>query len=221
MRPRQGELFPKHGGKRRGAGRKPPKDRRCSEAHRKREKVDPRKPLHVVLRAVRGLRLRSSKIYHAIREALAAAKLVRIVHVSIQQSHVHLIVEAAHARNLSRGLQGFQISAAKKINAALGVSGKVFADRYHAVPLGSPRQIRNTLAYVLNNWRHHDVELASTIDPFSSASTFEGWKESPRAFPSTYVPLPVDEPATWLLRVGWKRRGPISVYAVPGGKHAE
>ena len=52
---------------------------------------------------------------------------------------MHLIVEAAHAHNLSRGLQGFQNSAARKINAALGISGKVFADRYHAVVLGSPR----------------------------------------------------------------------------------
>jgi len=73
----------------------------------------------------------------------------------------------------------------------------------------------------LNNWRHHEVTLESTIDPFSSASGFDGWKESPRAFPAEYLPLPVAEPATWLLRVGWKRHGPISVYAVPGGKHAE
>jgi len=217
----QKDLFPEHGGARPGAGRPKISGRRVSEPHRRRAKVDSRKPLHIVLRAVRGLRLRQSRVYHAIREALAQAKLIRICHMSIQQSHVHLIVEAAHAHNLSRGLQGFQISAARKINAALGTSGKVFADRYHAVVLGSPRQIRNTLAYVLNNWRHHDVTLESTIDPFSSASSFAGWKENPRAFPATYQPLPVDEPTTWLLRVGWRRHGPISVYAVPGGKHAE
>ena len=139
-----------------GAGRPETKGRRVSEPH---------------LRAVRGLRLRKSRVYDAIREALAQAKLIRICHVSIQQSHMHLIVEAAHAHNLSRGLQS-----AKKINAALGTTGTVFADRY----------------------------LDSTIDPFSSAA-----------------PLPVDEPATWLLRVGWKRHGPISVYAIPGGNHAE
>jgi len=215
----QKELFPKRGGPRPGAGRPKIKGRRVSEPHRVRPKVDSRKPLHIVLRAVRGLRLRQSRIYHAIREALAQAKLIRICHLSIQQSHVHLIVEAAHAHNLSRGLQGFQISAARKINAVLGTSGTIFADRYHAVPLGSPRQIRNTLAYVLNNWRHHDVALES-IDPFSSGSSFDGWKESPRAFPDAYR-LPVDEPTTWLLRVGWKRHGPISVYATLGGKHAE
>lgn len=65
------------------------------------------------------------------------------------------------------------------------------------------------------------MALASTIDPFSSAATFDRWKEHPRAFPVEYLPLPVAEPETWLLRVGWRRHGPISVYAVPGGRHAE
>ena len=53
------------------------------------------------------------------------------------------------------------ISAARNINRELGErtgdkqSDRVFADRYHARVLKTPRQVRNTIAYVLNNWRHH------------------------------------------------------------------
>jgi len=212
-----------HGGVRAGAGRPKIKGRRASEPHKVRAKVDPRKPLHIVLRAVRELRLRKKGVYHAIREALAKVKWVRIVHMSIQQSHVHLIVEAQHAANLARGMKSFQISAAKKINVALGrAGGQVFADRYHATPLGTPRQVRNCIAYVLNNWRHHGVEASSrACDPFSSGMTFDGWSASPAAYPETYVPLPVGEATTWLLHVGWRRHGPISLAFVPGGAHAE
>jgi len=212
------------GGARLGAGRPKIKGRRASEPHKTRSKVDPRKPLHVVLRAVRGLRLRKKGVYHAIREALARTKWVRIIHLSIQQSHVHLIVEAQHAANLAKGMKSFQISAAKKINAATGRDGgQVFADRYHAVSLGSPRQVRNTLAYVLNNWRHHGAEAgARECDPFSSGMGFDGWTATPVAFPESYVQLPVAEATTWLLRVGWKRHAAlIDLAHVPGGAHAE
>jgi len=33
--------------------------------------------------------------------------------------------------------------------------------------------------------------------------------------------LPVGEATTWLLHVGWRRHGPISLAFVPGGAHAE
>ena len=62
---------------------------------------------------------------------------------------------------LARGMQGLQISAARRINAAITKrsgherSGKVFSDRYHAQANKSRRQARHALAYVLNNWRRH------------------------------------------------------------------
>ena len=47
----------------------------------------------------------------------------RIAHLSVQTNHIHLIVEATTKDVLARGLQGFQISAAKHINAAAGGRG--------------------------------------------------------------------------------------------------
>jgi hypothetical protein len=67
-------------------------------------------------------------------------------------------------------MQGFQISAAKHINSALGDGkqprrGKVFGDRYHLKVITTPTQARNALSYLLNNWRHHNEDrngLAAT-----------------------------------------------------------
>ena len=223
------------GGKRKGAGR-PPKEARSAERHKKRPKVDPRHPLHVTLRAVSGVgSLRKRDVFHAIgysTVAVAKHDRFRIVHLSIQTNHVHLIVEAASKAVLTQGMQSFQISAAKLINRALrlrsGVrrKGQVFADRYNARALTSPRAVRNALCYVLNNWRHHDenqriVARTWKVDPYSSAIAFPDWKEregSPILYrpPANYLALVTWRSRTWLLREGWKRHGLISVFEVPG-----
>src|ERR1041385_2911904 len=130
----QQELF-RHGGKRRGAGRKP-KRARPGGQHVKREEIKPYHPLHGAMPAAPDVRsLRRRKMYKAIREATITAAMrerFRIVHVSLQRNHVHMLVEAEHKAALGRGMQGFQISAARNINAALGDGerrrrGKVFS----------------------------------------------------------------------------------------------
>ena len=69
-------------------------------------------------------------------------------------THIHLIVEAASRKALWKGMEAFSISAARQINASTGCKhGQVFADRYHARALTSPRQVRNCIASVLNNER--------------------------------------------------------------------
>jgi putative transposase len=182
--------------------------------------------------------LRRRDMYKAVRNAsLAAARSerFRIVHVSLQRSHVHMLVEAEHKAALARGMQGFQISAAKHINAALGSGkqprrGKVFSDRYHLEVIRSPTQARHAISYVLGNWRHHGEdrgELSSTwlVDPFSTAILFPDWVErqdEPWLWPmrETYDPLLVFRPRTWLLAEGWKKAGTISYRAVPGAQRS-
>jgi len=240
-RPRQPEqlaLFKTRGGKRRGAGRKP-KGRRAGSAHKARPELDARHPVHVVLRVVSAVgSLRRRCVYQAIREATittARRENFRVVHVSLQRNHVHLLVEAEHKDALATGMQGFQISAAKHINAALSKNrpghrrrGTVFPDRYHAEIITSPRQARYTLSYVINNWRKHMEDRTSPmsswpIDWFSSAIMFPGWSEyGDKPFlwrgPATYDPLVVYQPRTWLLQDGWKKHGSISYRDVPSQK---
>src|SRR5882672_1864806 len=181
----------KRGGKRRGAGR-PPKGVRAGERHERRPVHDPRNPVHVVLRAVGTVgSLRRARLYQAIRAATRTAARredFRIVHLSIQRTHVHLLVEAKTKAALASGMQGFQISAAKHLNAAISKGrpgprrrGTVFPDRYHPVVIKSPTQARHALSYVINNWRkHHEDRRAITrgwdVDWFSSAPLFRDWQ---------------------------------------------
>lgn len=223
----------RRGGKRRGAGR-PKNGARASERHKTRESFRPTHPVHVTLRVASDVAsLRGFETYDAIRAALVttyARNRIRIVHITIQGTHIHLLVEANNRNELARGMQGFEIAAARNINAALtkrtGVRrrGTVFPDRYHAVIIRSPRQARSNVAYVLNNWRRHgESQLRSAggwrIDPYSSAPSFDGFKDlDVRALelPDTYLLLPVWKPKTWLLSTGWKQHGLLRTTEVPG-----
>jgi REP-associated tyrosine transposase len=229
-------VFRTHGGKRPGAGRKP-KGKRAGAPHEARPEHDRRHPVHVTIRVVGNVGgLRRRDIYMALRETtIVTAKRegFRIVHVSIQRDHIHLIVEADGKDSLSKGVRGFSISAARQINQAITErggdrrTGKVIGDRFHARPLTSPRAVRNALAYILGNWRHHGEDRAEharswRVDPFSSGPLFFGWKEledSPVLWPlrPTYQPLIVFRPRTWLLAKGWCQFHPlVSVHEVPG-----
>src|SRR5882724_2029659 len=232
--PVQQELF-RRGGKRKGADRKS-RGARAGVSHRARPEVRPQHALHVVMRVVPAVgSLRRRTMYKAMRTASIVAAVrerFRIVHISLQRSHVHMIVEAENEAALARGMQGFQISAARNINAALGDKrrglrrrGAVFADRYHLEVIASPTRARRALSYVLNNWRKHGEDrngLPSTwlVDPFSSGISFPDWQELQDkpwmwAIRETYDPLVVRRPQSWLLREGWKLAGVISARDVP------
>lgn len=221
----QQELFrPPRGGKRQGAGR-PCKGARPGEPHKRRPTLKASEPVHVVLRVTRAIaNLRKRHMYRALREAtftMARREIAyrangpcRIVHLSIQRTHIHLLVEASDRMALSRGMQSFQISAARHLNRAAGRSGNVFPDRFHQEIIRTPTGARNAIRYVLNNWRKHgeDAQREWNVDPFSSGVFFTGWSEDAerttlRRWPRTYEPLIVYQPRTWLLREGWRSRG--------------
>ena len=106
-------------------GRKP-KGKRPGSPHKARPELKPRFPVHVVLRVVDAIgSMRKRHMYKALREAtLAVAKrelnysetgAFRIVHISIQRTHIHMLVEADTKLALARGMQGFQISVARNV----------------------------------------------------------------------------------------------------------
>jgi REP element-mobilizing transposase RayT len=225
-------------GQRRGIDRhhrpgRPPKGKRSSERHEKRVAFKASEPVHVTLRVTRDVgKLRKAHLYRAIRRAMVATfgrTGFRIVHMSIQATHIHLLVEAENKTALARGMQSFEISAAKHINAAVGAErgerrrrGSVFVDRYHPEIITTRRRARHCLAYVLNNWRRHGEDRFAfaqdlEIDPFSTGPSFTGWRGTPvNDWPASYEPLPAWDPRTWLLRDGWKLYGAIDPAEVPG-----
>jgi len=140
-----------------------------------------------------------------IRRVVAAANraVFRVVHFSVQGNHIHLIVEAHDKPSLSRGMQWLAARVARTLNGLMGIRGGVWRERYHAHTLTAPREVRNTLVYVLMNARKHGVRLESEVDPCSSAAWFDGFTD--------HRPLvddnPVSAPRTWLAGVGWRRHG--------------
>jgi REP element-mobilizing transposase RayT len=205
-------VFRSWGGRRAGAGRRPAPGRR-SVPHRKRVGHAAHCPAHVTLRAQSGLpSLRDTRTFKAVRPALRAASRrgFRVVQFSVQADHVHLLVESDSPAAFTRGVQGLAVRVARAVNRALGRRGSLWADRYHARLLRTPREVRNALVYVLQNWRKH-VPGARGMDPRSSAGWFEGWDRGIREIRSATGPGsgPVAASRTWLVRVGWRRHGLI------------
>ena len=226
------------GGKRKGAGR-PKRGARASERHKTRPELKAYEPVHVVLRVANDVKtLRRRDIYRAIRAAIVVTLVrsdFRIVHVSIQGTHIHLLVEADDKFALAEGMKAMQTSAARRINVAISQerrsrrTGSVFPDRYHAQIIRSPRQARNALAYVLNNWRKHREDRHEMLgrypfDLYSTGTTFDGWADldfSSMGLPAMYEPLRCAMPETWLLRGGWTLGGTISTMDVPSTTRRE
>jgi putative transposase len=211
---RQLELRPRTwGGKRDGAGRKRQPGRR-SVSRAPRLPHVPRCPAHVTLRAGSDVpSFRDERLLPVFRTAFRAASTAhfRLLAFSIQADHLHLLVEADEPTGFARGVQGLAIRVAKAVNHALGRRGIVWADRYHARVLRTPREVRAALVYVINNVRKH-LRTAFGLDPYSSARWFDG-----RA--TAVVPVdptsPVVAARTWLGRVGWRRAGPIDLDESP------
>ncbi len=212
------------GGARKNAGRKP-NGARALVSHATRPEVSRSTPVHVTLRMrpeVRGLR--NKPTYRVIAAAIRTGGErfgLRVVHHSVQATHIHLIAEAENARALSRGMQGLSIRIAKRLNAHWRRHGAVLGDRYHVHRLRTPREVRHALLYVLNNARKHAAQAgvrygSRWLDPYSSACWLEGWSTEVARAPRTGPDRPPwAPPSVWLLTSGWRRDGPLPVDAIP------
>jgi REP element-mobilizing transposase RayT len=147
----------------------------------------------------------------------------RIVQYSIQNDHLHAIVEATNERDLASGMKAIGARFARAVNRIFERRGSVLADRYHLHVLRTPAEVRRALAYVLLNARRHLAKRGRrplprpAIDPASSGRFFSGWNRRFQPASSLHPP-PVASPRTWLLRVGWRRHGLVDPNEVPGAQ---
>jgi len=220
-RPQQVLGFLRRGGKRPGAGRKP-KSEKAGVSHRNRARLASRYPVHVTLKLEQGLpRLRNKAAYRVLGKAFVGANArdgFRLCEYSVRGNHVHLIVEAKDRTALSRRMQGLGVRIARGLNRLWGRAGRVFADRYHDRILRTPREVRDTLVFVLNNARRHRLGLKWAIDLFASGLWFDGWKdEGVRRTVKRPPERPAARARSWVLHSGWRRHGLIRVAEVPGG----
>ena len=205
------------GGRREGAGRKPGLKSRIR--HRSREDFGARHPCHVTVKVREDVpSLRSVALVRELERSFAAGCErgdFRLVQYSLQRDHAHLIVEAAGADALGRGMKAIGARLARGVNRTFGRTGRVLADRYHFRPLRTPKEVRAALRYVLLNARRHArrrLRGRVRIDPASSGRWFDGWRGrvAPEGDPA------VADPHTWLLRRGWRRHGLLDPADVPG-----
>jgi hypothetical protein len=170
-----------------------------------------------------------------VRRALAAAKHqfgFSLLHFSVQRDHLHLIAEAADRRALSRGIQGLSIRVARAVNRQLERTGRLFADRYHARALKTPREVRFALRYVLLNAKKHGERgglAPGFVDSRSSAAWFRDFlRPEALAFGAQEVRAewfrtsgstdpPIAEPSVWLLRAGVRVAGCFDLDETPSG----
>ncbi len=192
--------------------------------HGTRRAFSKARPLQVTVRMDRSVRnLRTRALYAVLYSVFCKTcdlGVFRIIQYSVQRNHLHFIIEAANREAMSRGMQRVGTRIAMQLNKAMGRrKGRVLGDRYHERHLESPREVRHSLNYVLNNFRKHlwkDERRtceASWVDPFSSGEFFDGWKERP----CLQVPLggPVASARTWLLTVGWRKAGRLRCDVIP------
>ena len=197
------------GGRRPGAGRKRVSARPLVP-HRPRQPHAARHPVHVTWRCASGIgSLRSIDVFPHVVAALgmASGAAFRLLQFSVQDNHLHLLVEAASGDALRAGAQGLGVRLARAVNRAFARKGRVLSDRFHARLLRTPREVRFCLAYVLQNFKKHQVRVSTLLDPCSSAEWCDGIDGL------TALPLegaPVVASRTWLARVGWRRYGLIS-----------
>ncbi|MCZ7680166.1 MAG: transposase [Sandaracinaceae bacterium] len=174
-------------------------------------------------------RLRSKRMFNRVWHALRLARErlgARIVHYSVQNDHIHLVVEAAGAPALSRAMQGLAVRLARALNRVMARRGKVFADRFHERVLTTPKETRRCIQYVLDNAKKHGIGARSPrwVDGMSSAPWFDGWRGEVRfELPACAggADPPVAAPRTWLLSRGWRRAGGLlDPSHVPGPRRA-
>jgi putative transposase len=180
MKPIQQELpLPLWGGARKGAGRKRGSPRK-NVPHRKRGKFR-RGALHVTVRMRREVwNLRTHRCFRALKRSFARGCErfgFRLVDFSVQGNHIHMIVEAPDVVALGRAIKGLAVRMARALNKVMSRRGPVFADRYHAHLLVSPREALQAIRYVLDNWAVHAARENKAApegpDPYSSAWTHD------------------------------------------------
>ena len=156
--------------------------------------------MHVTVRLRREVwSLRTHRCFRALKRAFARGCErfgFRLIEFSVQGNHIHMIVEAPDAVALGRAMKGLEVRMARALNKVMLRKGPVFADRYHAHVLKSPRETWYAIRYVLDNWvihaRRDNQPTPRGVDPYCSEWPHDG-------------PPLVAKPQWWMLCVGVPR----------------
>ena len=153
----------------------PPKQRRSNRVpHTKRERWQGMS--HVFWKLKPGVKsVREPEVLRVLEPAFWTGKEksgFRLIAWSLQETHIHLIVEGESTEEVARGIQGLGVSLTKRLNKLwdrVG-EGSVFRDRHEKVPLKTFAHRRRAVPYVLSNaLRHGRMIPNGEPDRYSSA----------------------------------------------------
>jgi putative transposase len=143
--------------------------------HVRREVLKPTFPVHVIWRMQPHVwSLRAQRSISRLRRAFwmsAHAQGYRLVHYAVMGNHVHLLIEAADEKRLTKGMQSLGIRIAKALNRMMGTEGPVMWDRYFAKIQRTPTETARTLNYLRENAHHHYGHRGPDRE-FTSQSSF-------------------------------------------------
>jgi REP element-mobilizing transposase RayT len=189
----------KKGGRRPGAGRK--RIHSPGVAHRKREKVHFRHPLHVNFKLRASIR--NKHCLKLLKRAINNSRShgLKVIHFSLQSNHVHLILEATNNAILTKGMRSLTITFAKGM-----ARGRLQLERYHLHVLRSLRETRNAVHYVLFNEQKHQGLKKAYIDQYSSLGLVKELQTLARNAKMTIVFSKIqsmnflDAPSGWMIK---------------------
>lgn len=149
------------GGRRPGSGRK--RFHSSGVAHRTRERVTRRTPLHINFKY--QTQIRNKLCLRLLKRAImnSRAQGLRVIHFSLQSNHIHLIVECDNNAILTKGMRSLTVTFAKGLKV-----GRVQVDRYHLHVLKTLKETKHAVWYVLFNKQKHEKGRYSVIDEYSS-----------------------------------------------------
>lgn len=162
--------------------------------------------------------LRRKAVDEVVRMSLRAvksrAKTFRVTAYSLQSTRILLIVEADTEKALVSGLRAVAIRMGKRVNQAVGRTGRIFSDRHSREPVSTPKAMRDAYRDVLLAARLDGKLESGEADPFSSSPWFGGWSKDVLRVSSAPA---VSKPETKLGSEEWLRHGKID----PGETPAE
>ena len=129
--------------------------------------------------------MRTPRAWRVLERAFRAGKEkegFNVAEFSVQNDHLHLIVDTRDERTLAKGMQGLAIRIAKALNRYWRRRiGSVFAERYFARVLTTHIQLWRAVKYVLSNARKHGAWFSKDQpDPYSSGRWYCRWHERDR-----------------------------------------
>ena len=141
--------------KHRRPGRPKPKGKRPSERHKTRPMHRAREPLHVTLRVTDPVgKLRRRSVYLAIRKAMVTSfqrSSFRIVHMSIQRNHVHLLVGLIGSISIQEQCRSWKKYSATSINRVLCRRGRFWQEESFDHLVRNSEQFEYFQRYIAEN----------------------------------------------------------------------